>query len=109
MTTKSHTTNKNIKQKILILQELGANHILDNSLTKIIEFQLAKYKQFREEVKAELQKFENTYNIKSKAFFDRFQKGEMGDKTDYIEWASIYENLEYYDDKIATLEDAVKK
>ncbi|MBS3772428.1 MAG: hypothetical protein KGY70_20290 [Bacteroidales bacterium] len=109
MTTKSHTTNKNIKQKILILQELGADHILENSLNKIIEFQLAKYKQFREEVKAELQKFENTYNIKSEIFFDKFQKGEMGDKADYIEWASIYENLEYYNDKIATLEGVVKK
>lgn len=33
----------------------------------------------------------------------------MGDKTDYMEWASLYENLQYYNDKIATLEDAVKK
>jgi hypothetical protein len=109
MSTKSYTPNKNISRKVKILQELGADQILDNSLNKIIEFQLAKYKQYRQEVKNELEKFENIYNIESEEFFARFQKGDMGDKTEYMEWASLYENLQYYNDKIATLEGAVQK
>jgi hypothetical protein len=38
MSIKSYTPNKNISRKVKILQELGADQILDNSLNKIIEY-----------------------------------------------------------------------
>ena len=43
-------TKDNIKNKVNILQKLGAGSVLDNSLDKIIELQLFKYKKCLKDV-----------------------------------------------------------
>lgn len=52
-------TKDNIKNKVNILQKLGAGSVLDNSLDKIIELQLFKYKKCIQDVEEEVKISEN--------------------------------------------------
>jgi len=39
----------------------------------------------------ELKQFESRYGMSSDEFYEKFNKGEMGDSADVIEWAGLYE------------------
>ncbi|MEX0683089.1 MAG: hypothetical protein WD904_11985 [Dehalococcoidia bacterium] len=43
---------------------------------------------------AEFKKFEERYHMASGDFYVKYQRGEMGDSADVIEWSSIYEWVE---------------
>lgn len=34
---------------------------------------------------------ESCFGMESSVFFERFEKGEMGDDIDYMEWASLFQ------------------
>jgi len=38
-----------------------------------------------------LKKFENTYQMSSDQFYQKFQAGELGDSIDFFEWNTYYE------------------
>ena len=61
-----------------------------------------KTAQFR--LKKELSRFESTYQMSSEDFFDRFEKGELGDKEDYFEWSAMYQMYERSVDRLNILE-----
>ena len=42
-------------------------------------------------LQAELQRFETQYHQASAEFYQRFQKGELGDAADYFEWSACYD------------------
>jgi len=42
-------------------------------------------------LQAELRRFETEYAMKSGEFYEKFNRGEMGDSQDVIEWAGLYE------------------
>ncbi len=43
------------------------------------------------ETQADLSVFEQRYNMTSREFYARFKCGELGDASDYILWAGLYE------------------
>jgi hypothetical protein len=43
------------------------------------------------ELQEDLQRFEKKHAMSSADFFAKFQKGSLGDETDFIEWASLYQ------------------
>ena len=56
-----------------------------------IESQKDKIRQEITEIGKDLKKYEEKYNMSSKAFHDKFKKGEVDDSTDFMIWAGIYE------------------
>ena len=54
---------------------------------RIIGFGIAKTKK-------KLAELEMKHGMKSKDFYQEFQKGERGDEIQYIRWAGEYETLE---------------
>jgi len=70
---------------------------LENQL-RIIGFGIAKTKK-------KLAELEMKYGMKSKDFYEEFQKGERGDEILYIRWAGEYETLERLQKDQAELKD----
>lgn len=96
------------KRKIDALLSFGAQKELDTSLSKLIRFQIAKYHSNIKDIKNDMRKFEETYNISSEDFYQKFEAGEMGDSADFFEWVGLYENALLYHDRIYSLEAALK-
>ena len=45
-------------------------------------------------LRRQIQDFESDYSIKTREFYARFLRGEMGDHRDFIVWAGLYELLQ---------------
>lgn len=44
-------------------------------------------------IEKEISSTENKYNLSSKSFIKKFEKGELGDNQDYFEWWGLIEGL----------------
>jgi len=53
----------------------------------------------------QISQFEQNYNLLSQEFYSRYNKGEMGDEMDFIEWASTIEMLINVEKRMALLDN----
>lgn len=99
----------NISQKkIDVLMEIGAGAIIDSTLSKLIDIQIARYRSNIKEIRTELKGFEKKFGMSSEECYRRFESGELGDEGDFFEWIGLYENILLYKKRIEMLEAAIK-
>lgn len=98
------TMSNMARKKINTLFSMGAGGIVENTLNKLIHYQLAKYKENFNQIKLELEKFETQYKMTSSRFYEKFEAGELGDREDFFEWSSLYENMLLFCERIDELE-----
>ena len=99
------STTKDIIQNIGKIFEKGLqNEYLSRSIGKIIEYEKEKTIEEVNMLKKELSRFESAYQMSSKDFFERFEKGELGDKEDYFEWSAMYQMYERSADRLNIIE-----
>lgn len=67
------------------------DNYLPRSIGKIIEYEKEKTSKDIQALRKDIEIFEGKYNMSSKEFFERFEKGEMGDKEDYFEWSALFQ------------------
>lgn len=85
-------TTKEILQNIGKIFERGLqDEYLSRSIKKIAEHEKGKISQEIQLLKKDLARFEMDYKMSSDDFYDRFEKGELGDKEDYFEWSAIFQ------------------
>jgi hypothetical protein len=94
----------NTSKKIDTLLAIGAGEIIENTLNKLINYQLAKYREHIRRIKSELEKFEQRYNMSSEVFYSEFEAGRLGDAGDFFEWSGLYENVLLYMDRVRMME-----
>jgi len=74
------STNASAKDRVL---ELTIDKLLDRETSRLIS-QKARLEQ-------QLDGFEQEYHLSSKEFYDKFERGELGDDMDFVEWSATYE------------------
>ena len=97
------------QKKIDALMKVGAATIIDSTLSKLINIQIAGYKDYIKQISTDLKLFEKKYNMTSEECYNKFESGELGDGEDFFEWTGLYENILLYKDRIKMLEEAVKE
>jgi hypothetical protein len=80
---------------------------LETILGKLLEAALSQHRLRLERYERDLALFEQRYSIKSAAFYQEFEAGELGDAVDFFEWASLYELHQDAIEKIQQLELAL--
>ncbi|MCP4352709.1 MAG: hypothetical protein GY795_45215 [Desulfobacterales bacterium] len=93
----------NAQHKIDALIEIGAENILENTINKLVSFQIAKYQRAIRQIKQEARLFEEKYNMTSEESYQRFNTGELGDDGDFFEWIGLWENILLYQKRIEML------
>lgn len=86
-------------ERYLELVNGNADEALDTVLDKLLERKRAELARYRDEMRAELDAFENRYNLTSTEFFEKFERGELGDATDFFDWSAtwqMYNNARNY-------------
>ena len=51
------------------------------------------------EMQAELAAFEKCYGLSSNEFFDKYQRGEVGDALDFFEWSATWQMYNHLKNK----------
>lgn len=78
---------KNLKK---FIQKHGEDAVISQTITKMLAYKIQKYDEEIIRLNKELKKYERKYRKDSSVFFDKFNKGRLGDDMDFIEWASLY-------------------
>jgi len=100
------TTKETIQNIGKIFEKGLQNEYLSRSIGKIIEYEKEETIKEVNMFKKELSGFESTYQMASEDFFDKFEKGELGDKEDYFEWSAIYQMYARSVDRLNILESS---
>ncbi|HHC25605.1 MAG TPA: hypothetical protein ENK58_09415 [Desulfobacterales bacterium] len=60
--------------------------LIDITLNKLAEIELAELRKNLRELKLRISQYETQYGMSSREFSERFDAGELGDTADFIEW-----------------------
>jgi len=81
--------------RIHILREVYQQNyhsaMADRVLDKLIELERGKAQRELKEYQEILHSFEQRHQMPSKLFYERFQRGELGDDADFFEWSAMYD------------------
>ena len=80
------------------MTEHGSEHLMQHSIEReeILQ-QLAQ-------IQADLVGLENAHHMDSATFYQRWQAGEMDDRMDFVEWASLCQMMVNLQEQLALLE-----
>jgi len=78
--------------------------IVEGTINKIIQFKINKYKKELKTLENDLKVFEKKYKMETKKFFEDFEKGELGDSIDFVEWSSLYKIYQRITERLNILE-----
>lgn len=79
------------------------DEVVDLTVRKLLEYQLQKDEAQLAELRENLARFEQSYNMKSEDFFARYQAGQMGDDAEIFEWNTLYKMHTRLADPVKTL------
>jgi hypothetical protein len=79
---------KNIEK---FIQKYGEDVVISQTIDKMLDYKVQKYDEDIKRLDRELKRFERKYKKDSSVFLNEFKKGKLGDKMDFIEWASLYQ------------------
>jgi hypothetical protein len=102
---KSEGVTMDINHKLELLKDVSSDEAdFDRILGKLLDTVLSQHRLRVKRYESDLREFETRYGMESAAFYERFERGEMGDAMDYFEWAGLYELYQKAQDKIRQLE-----
>ena len=97
----------NTLHKLEVLKGAYADEAeLDLILEKLLDVTLSGLRLRLERYERDVHDFEKRYDMESETFYQRFEAGELGDATDFFEWAGLYELRQDVIEKIRRLEMA---
>jgi len=78
--------------------------VLDKSITKLLAREQMRMQNLIQRLQQQISQFEKNYHLVSQEFYTRYNQGKMGDKMDFVEWASTIEMLANAKKRIALLD-----
>jgi len=99
------TALENIRrlEQYIITGGTAIDPVLEMGISKLINREFNCMIELRNRLSEQIAEFERRYSLGSRDFYTRYEKGEMGDDTDFIEWASTIEMLENINKKLCLL------
>ncbi len=83
-----------------------ADSVLDKALTKLLAREQTRMGRLIQRLQQQLKQFEQTYHLLSQEFYARYNRGEMDDDMDFIEWAATLEMLANAEKRMTLLDTA---
>lgn len=102
------TTIEKVKrlQQYLAADSSTVDPVLDMAIDKLLAREIERVRKLKNRLTAQLAEFEDHYELNSENFYARYEKGEMGDSMDFVEWSATVEMLTNAEKQITLLETA---
>ena len=85
----------NFEEKLKTLEKLaelgGEDPIIDQTITKLLDYATARHRRDLEDVAAKLRALEVQFGMTSDLFYEQFHRGELGDEEDFFRWDALVE------------------
>jgi hypothetical protein len=90
--------------RFLKIHHRESDAVIDPVLDKLLDRERQSLLKQRDELCAELDYFERQYALKSSEFYEKFQRGEMGDDVDFVEWYGAWRMYQNTLESLKTLD-----
>lgn len=81
------TKVKNLEK---FIKKYGEDAVISQTITKMLDYKIRQYDEDIKKMNREISRFERKYRKESSVFINAFEKGDLGDNMDFVEWASLY-------------------
>ena len=81
--------------------------VIDPVVDKLLDRERQTIIKQRDEIRADLDQFEQRYRIESSEFNEKFMRGEMGDDIDFVDWSGTWRVYQTTLNSLASLEPAL--
>lgn len=71
-----------------------ADRVLESTLDKILQREHDQLQSQIARLRDQLAVFEDRYGLTTPEFYERFERGEMGDDADFFEWSATWEMVQ---------------
>jgi hypothetical protein len=71
-----------------------ADAVVEMTINKILQRERDQMQVQMNRLQQQLAMFEQQYGWATPAFYDRFERGELGDDMDFIEWSATWEMIQ---------------
>lgn len=67
--------------------------VVDRTVTKLLLRESARIEALQDRLSKQIREFEQQYHLSSVEFYAQYERGDLGDEMDFMEWASTIEML----------------
>ncbi len=85
-------------QKYVGFAQATVDPMMESTIDKLLARETSRQEALRGRLATQLHEFESHYGYQSAEFYARYERGEMGDQLDFMEWAATVEMLADNDD-----------
>ncbi|GAB4424935.1 MAG: hypothetical protein Fur0044_22990 [Anaerolineae bacterium] len=89
-------------EQYLAVDNSTVDPVLDTTIDKLLAREQARIVELKTRLQEQCALFEQNYTLSSEDFYKQYQAGQMGDETDYVEWAATIEMLANLDKRLAS-------
>lgn len=90
-------------EQYVAADENGIDQVVEQTLDKLLERESARLVNTKMRLRTRIDAFEQQYKMPTRDFYARFERGELGDAMDYIEWSATAEMLQNLEKRIDLL------
>lgn len=94
-------------EQYLCVRNTVIDPVLDLTITKLLEREADRIYHLRKRLSEQLAEFEQHYALASAEFHTRYEQGDMGDHTDFVEWSATFEMIDNLDKQLIVLKNPV--
>jgi hypothetical protein len=94
---------KRLEEYVSLTGESAQDRVWEQALDKLLAREVTLLTEQKTRLQTQLAEFERQYNLASDEFYIRFERGELGDATDFVEWSATYEMIQNLEDRLAIL------
>ncbi len=91
-------------ERYLVHMRGYTDEVFDHTIDKLLDRERQQLLRQRSRLKSQIADFEARYGWTSEEFYPLFERGELGDEIDFIEWSATIEMVENLQHSIELLE-----
>jgi len=104
MNSSSQLTAQRLERLAQLVRRQQVSEVMARTLNKLFDVEREESQQQLAQIQQDLVELENAYHMDSETFYRRWQTGEMDDRMDFVEWASLYQMAQNLQERLALLE-----
>jgi hypothetical protein len=99
------TTLEKVKrlEQYVAIDSSAVDRVLDMTIDKLLSRETTRMQESKARLKSQLADFEEQYGLTSDEFYTRYERGEMGDAMDFVEWSATVDMLINVEKRLALL------
>jgi hypothetical protein len=85
------TKVKRLEEYVASTDASARDRVLELTIDKLLDRETSRLISQKARLEQQLAGFERKYRLNSDEFYEKFERGELGDAMDFIEWSATYE------------------